>query len=100
MEKVLSKAERELVQELLSWDRWRRPSEWMLCRLALLLGAVVIVGAAGFTVIHLNDRVILAVLVPSVLLGLFLIGLFVVHGQRIRERQRLASIIRALGGAI
>jgi len=38
--------------------------------------------------------------VPAVLLGLFLVGLYVVRSQRIRERHRLASIIRALGGAV
>ena len=43
---------------------------------SLLVGAGLIIGSGLFTLTHLTDRVVLSVLVPGVVVGLLLIGLY------------------------
>jgi hypothetical protein len=96
MASALTTPDKEVVHELLSWDDGRRASEWLLCNLALVIAGVVILAAAVFTLFHMTDRVIFTVLVPGFVVGLFFVGLYVLGGRRVRERHRLASVIRKL----
>ena len=45
------------------------------------MGGVVIIAALLFTAMHFTDRVVVTVLVPGVILGLMLIGVFVGLGS-------------------
>jgi hypothetical protein len=90
----LSKTDEELIRELLAWDSWRRPREWLLCNIALVVGGILIVGAAAFALPRLNDRVIMGLLVPGFVMGLFFVGLYVFGSRRIRERHRVAELLR------
>jgi len=47
----------------------------------LVMGGVVIIAALLFTAMHFTDRVVVTVLVPGVILGLMLIGIFVGLGS-------------------
>jgi len=47
----------------------------------LVLGGVVIIAALLFTAMHFTDRVVFTVLVPGVIVGLMLIGVFVGLGS-------------------
>ena len=100
MRNSLSRSEEQFVEELLFWDDSRRSSEWLLCNLALVLAGCLMVGSAVFTALHLEDSVITGVLVPGFVVGLFLVGLYVFGGRRIRERHRLATIIKKMKGAV
>jgi hypothetical protein len=96
MASALSRADEEVVRELLNWDDGKRSSDWLLCNAALIVAGLVIVAAAAFTLMNMTDRVILTVLVPGFVVGLFFVGLYVLGGRRVRERHRLASVIRKL----
>jgi hypothetical protein len=93
---ALSRADEEVVRELLNWDDDKRSSDWLLCNVALIVAGAVIIAAAVFTLMNLTDHVILTVLVPGFVVGLFFVGLYVLGGRRVRERHRLASIVRKL----
>ena len=97
---TIPEASLDVVRELLSWDDGRRSSEWLLCNLALVIAGVVILASAVFALLHMTDHVILAVLVPGFVVGLFFVGLYVLGGRRVRERHRLASVIRKLKTAV
>jgi hypothetical protein len=92
----LSEDEREYVQDLLAWDGGRRSLEWFLCNVALVIGGLLIVGAVAVALAELTDRVILGVLVPGFVVGLFLVALYALGGARIRERRRIAFILKKL----
>jgi hypothetical protein len=93
---TLSRTDEEVVRELLTWDEGKRSSDWLLCNISLIIAGVVIIAAAAFTLGHITDHVILTVLVPGFVVGLFFVGLYVLGGRRVRERHRLASIVRKL----
>ena len=100
MSGTLSRTDEEVVRELLSWDDGKRSSDWLLCNIALIIAGVVIVAAGAFTLRHMTDHVVLTVLVPGFVVGLFFVGLYVLGGRRLRERHRLASIVRKLKDAV
>jgi ABC-type uncharacterized transport system permease subunit len=95
----LSQTEEAFVDELLAWDDSRRSSDWLLCNVALAAGGCVIAATAAFTVFNLTDEFITGLTVPGFLTGLFLIGAYAVGGKRVRDRHRLATIMRKMKGA-
>jgi len=68
--------------------------------MSLVAGGVLIVCAAIITLERLSDRTVLSVLVPGFVSGLFLVGLYFFGEKRVRERSRLAEIIRKTGAAV
>jgi membrane protease YdiL (CAAX protease family) len=48
----------------------------------LVLGGAVIIASGIFTLTHLTDHVIFTVLLPGVVVGLMLIGVYVAIGNR------------------
>lgn len=52
-------------------------SNWLLA-----IGGAIIVGSAGYTLVQLDDRTIVMILIPGVVLGLVLVGLSVVARRR------------------
>jgi hypothetical protein len=99
MTKPLSQADHDFLADLLTWDSSRRRLDRLLCRVALLAGGILIVTAALVTVARLEDRTVFTVLIPGFLCGLFLVGLYLLGEKRVRDRHRLAEIVRKLGGA-
>ena len=93
----LSFEDRRMIAELLEWDERRRPTEQRLSRIALAVGAGVVVAAAALTLRDLRDATVLAVLLPGVLTGLFLIVVSRVVQARARDRHRLADLVRKAG---
>lgn len=93
----LSFEDRRTIAELLEWDERRRPTEQRLSRIALVVGAGVVVAAAALTLRDLRDATVLAVLLPGVLAGLFLIVVSRVLRARARDRHRLAELVRKSG---
>ncbi len=96
MSNRLSRSEERVIEELLTWDDSRRPSEWTLCNVALVIAGCLIVGSAILTLLRLEDDVVIGILVPGFLLGLFLVGVYVFGSKRIRERHQLATIIKKM----
>ena len=97
MSSSLSQSERKYLNDLLTWDSSRRSLDNMLCNIALVAGGTLIVCAAVITVGRLNDRTVLSVLIPGFVSGLFLVGLYFFGEKRVRERHRLAGILRKIG---
>jgi len=97
---ALSKKEAEVVRWLLKWDSLRRKPEWIVCNISLLLAGTLIVSSAVLTLSHLNDHIILVILVPSFLVGSLFAGLYILGIKRIRERHELASVIRKLESGV
>lgn len=93
----LSFEDRRTIAELLEWDERRRPTEQRLSRIALVVGAGVVVAAAALTLRDLRDATVLAELLPGVLAGLFLIVVSRVLRTRARDRHRLAELVRKSG---
>jgi len=93
----LSFEDRRTIAELLEWDERRRPTEQRLSRIALAVGAGVVVAAAALTLRDLRDATVLAELLPGVLAGLFLIVVSRVLRTRARDRHRLAELVRKSG---
>ncbi|MCK4303106.1 MAG: hypothetical protein KAY24_02585 [Candidatus Eisenbacteria sp.] len=100
MRSSLSQSDRKYLDDLLTWDSSRRRLDSLLYNMALVAGGALIVCAAIITVGRLNDRTVLSVLVPGFVSGLFLVGLYFFGEKRLRERHRLAEILRKIGGAI
>lgn len=50
--------------------------------LLLIVGGGLIIGSAAYTLTHLSDHVVFAVLLPGVVVGLLLIGGFVMLNRR------------------
>ena len=95
----LSDQEEQFVRKIVDWDLNRRRAESFVCSLFLFLGGAIIVFAAYITVQHLSDRTALSITVPGFLLGLVLIGLYLIVGRRIRERRLVASVLKKLRSA-
>ncbi len=89
--------DRRHIADLLEWDERRRPTEMLLARIALVAGAAVIVVAAALTLRDLRDATVLAVLLPGVLTGLFLLSVSLVLRARANDRHRLADLVRRSG---
>jgi hypothetical protein len=94
----LTHDEDRFVRDLLSWDRHRRGAEWALTVLMLALGGLIVVVFAILMLRSLTDRTALTLTVPGFVVGLALIVLYWQGERRIRERHRLASVIRKLMG--
>ncbi len=88
--------DREYVEDLLDWDSQRRCRDMSLCNLMLVVGGLVTVAAAVYTILDFTDRAILGVLVPGFAIGLLLIGGYLLLSLRVRERARFARIVREL----
>jgi hypothetical protein len=96
---ALTKLEREFVEETIRWDSRRRPVDLWFCYMALLVACLVIVAGIILTLRNLTEATVYTVLVPTIVVGLFLVGVYAVQGGRIKERHRFALILRkALGG--
>lgn len=96
MNTKLENDEKEFVRELLAWEERRRPVEWLLSNLSLMLGGVVILVTIVYTLRHLTDRLVFWVTIPGFLLGLVFVGIYYFGNKRIKERHRLAIILRKL----
>lgn len=96
MEAKLTQDEDRYLHDLLIWDARRRSVESVFQHAALGLGGLIIVGAIVVALRGLTDRVIYGMLVPSILCGLFFVGLYVFGRVRAHERHRLAAIARKL----
>jgi hypothetical protein len=94
----LSPSEEALVDELLAWDDSRRSRDGLLCNAALVAGGCVIAITAAFTVFNLTDEFITGYTVPGFVVGLALIGAYVLGGRRVENRHRLATIVRKMKG--
>ncbi len=99
MDEKLKMDAEQFIHDLLAWDVRRRPMEWVLSNLALFLGAVVILVTGIFTIRHLTDRLILWVTVPGFVLGILFVGLYMFAGKRVKERHRMALILKKLGAS-
>jgi hypothetical protein len=97
--KALNASELRAVNDLLVWDRTRRKADLFAAYFALALGAFVVVAVTHYTLSHLQDP--RAYMVTRIgffaALVFFLVFAFVSH--RVRDRHRLATIVRKLGGA-
>ncbi|NUM77930.1 hypothetical protein HUU40_26510 [candidate division KSB1 bacterium] len=96
MNTKLENDENEFVRELLAWEERRRPVEWLLSNLSLVLGGVVILVTIVYTLRHLTDRLIFWVTVPGFVLGLAFVGIYFFTGKRLKERHRVAMILKKL----
>jgi len=99
MHDLLSRSDRQFVKSLLVWDAGQSSVENLLANTALVIGGLLIIGVVLFTLTHLTDDTAFTVLLPGVAAGLFLVGSYLFGEKRIRERHRLARIIRQLGKA-
>ena len=99
MAETLKSDEEQFVRDLLAWDARQRPTEWILSNLALVLGAVVILVTCIYTLRHLTDRLIFWVTVPGFVMGILFVGIYFFAGKRVKERHRMASILKKLGAA-
>lgn len=92
----LSREEMDYVRRLMTWDRATRRLENLWCHAALVAAGICIVGAIGVTAADLNDRRVILTLVPGVIVGLFFVWLYIAGESRLRERHRLAVILKKL----
>ncbi|MCG3118263.1 MAG: hypothetical protein ALAOOOJD_00431 [bacterium] len=99
MAESLKMDEKQFVQDLLAWDERQRPMEWLLSNLALVLGVVVVLVTIIYTLRHLTDRLIFWVTVPGFVVGVLFVGFYFFAGKRVKERHRMASILKKLGAA-
>lgn len=99
MDEKLKADEEQFVRELLAWDERQRPMEWILSNLALVLGAVVILVTCIYTLRHLTDGLIFWVTVPGFVMGILFVGFYFFAGKRVKERHRMALILKKLGAA-
>jgi len=98
MRSALSVEEDRFVNELLSWDRTKRPTERVLTYMFLVLGWIVFLAVAVLTLQNLTDRTVLWVLLPGTLMAVLFFGAYVVTDRRIRERALISSVLRKLRG--
>lgn len=99
MNATLKNDEKEFVRDLLAWDQRRRPLEWILSNLALVVAAAVFVVTCVFTAQHLTDSRILFFTVPGFVLGILFVGIYYLTEKRIKERHRIASMLNKLAGS-
>jgi hypothetical protein len=93
---AMTKGEKEVLRNLLDWDESQRPRDSFLNDLCLAAAGLLIIGAALATLANLQDTVIFGVLVPGFVVGLLLVGVWVLGRRRLRERHELARLIRRL----
>ena len=98
MGETLTELEREFVAETVRWDSRRRPADLWFCYMALLVACLVIVVGIILTLRNLTDVTVYTVLVPTIVVGLFLVGVYAVQSGRIKERHRFALILRKMVG--
>ena len=48
----------------------------------LIIGGAIIVGSAVYTLVHLDDKTVVTILIPGVVLGLILVGVSIVTRRR------------------
>lgn len=96
MNTQLENDEKDFVRDLLAWEQRRRPLEWLLSNLALVLGGVVILVTIVYTLRHLTDRLVFWVTIPGFLLGAVFVGVYYWGSKRIKERHRVAIILKKL----
>ena len=100
MRAELSEEEEQLIHALLTWDQTRRPAERLLYNFFLFLGGAIIVIHGFLTVQQLHDRMVFWVTVPGFVLGLVFTLLYIIGERRIRERRRVAKVLRKLWGGL
>lgn len=96
METSLTDLERRFVHDLLMWNQTRRSVELLFFNVLLILGGMMIIVVAYLTLQYLSDRTVALVTVPGLLMGVLLVGLYVVGRRRIQDRQRVCAIIKKL----
>ncbi len=92
----LSSDEQRYLDDLLAWDEHRRSAESIVAHVSLVFGGVVIAVVSVLTLLDLRDVVIVAVLVPGFLAGLFLVAMYLVGRARVNDRHRIALLARKL----
>lgn len=97
MANELSSEERRWVSELLAWDAGARRIETAGLWAALGLGALAVITAASWTLLHLTDRAVIVLTVPGFALGLALMVAYWLGSKRVADRHRVAGILRTLG---
>lgn len=93
----LKRDDRRYIAELLTWEAARRPVEWVLANIALMVGCVLIGAAVTTMAARPVETVVFCVIIPAFVLGMGLVGLCLFAHARIRERERFAQILRHLG---
>lgn len=92
----LTPEERQLVEELLASQDDEQSLQRRLDMVPLILGAIVFVACALFTLRNLNDYTAQWVMLPGTGVSLALFALYIAGLYRRRSRQRYAAIIRKL----
>jgi hypothetical protein len=98
MDHGLTALEQRTVRDLLTWDRTRRTADHFVCMAALVLGGLVVIAVAVYTLGHLQDREVLWVTLPGFLSGILLFLFYLAGEARLKDRHRFATIIRKLTG--
>jgi hypothetical protein len=92
---VLNEREAEYVNALMKWDQRRIQLGWLFMAV-LVLGGLVFVFAAGAMARHMDDATAFSVGLPGIALGLFLIAVAIAGVQWVKQRHRIASIVKKL----
>ncbi|MFH1007695.1 MAG: hypothetical protein V1800_09370 [Candidatus Latescibacterota bacterium] len=98
MSPQLSKEEARFAHDLMAWDRRERSAQWVFCHLLLILGAVVFVAAALFTLRNLDDRTVFWVLLPGSVIAMGFFTGYVVGVRWVRRRHLTATLLDKLCG--
>jgi hypothetical protein len=96
METELPPEDRQLLRELLAWDDGRRRADERFAWLALVAGAALLVYGLVSALGASSDREVVGILVTGVAGGLFLVVLHLVLRARVRDRHRIALLLRRL----
>lgn len=96
MKEILSEHDEQFIDDLLEWYARKQPVDMLLCNMILVLAGAIIVLAALATLARLTDRMILGVLVPGLVIGMLLVGVYILANKRIKERRRVAQIMEKL----
>ncbi len=97
--KKLNDEEQQFVRSLLGWDQMRRTADRIFCYFFLVCGGIIIAAVAFLSVRFLSDRIALWFTMPGFLLGLVLIGAYIIAERRLKEREIIASILKKLFNA-
>lgn len=95
MDPMLNEREMEYVNSLLKWDRLRMRLGWLFMIL-LVLGGLIFVVAAFFTVRRLDDHTMLWWMLPAIAISLSLIVLSIAGIQWFKQRHLIVSILKKL----
>jgi hypothetical protein len=96
MKDYLSERDERFIQDLLTWDSKKRTVDFFVCNFLLVVAGACIIIAAFYTLNVLTDKTIFGVLVPSFIIGLLFVGLYIILNKRIKERHQVAHIIEQL----